>query len=45
MPGVGRGQKKVSAPLQLELQTVLNLHVDAGKRTQVLSENTQCGCS
>lgn len=31
-----RCQKRVSDPVQLELQVVVNLHVNAGNQTQVL---------
>jgi hypothetical protein len=35
-----QGQKKMLYPLELQVQTVVRLHVDAGNQTQVLWMNT-----
>ena len=34
MPGIGRGQKRASDPLELELEMVVGLHESAGNRIQ-----------
>lgn len=37
-----RGQEKAMGSLEWELQIVVRLCVDAGNRTQILSENGAC---
>lgn len=39
---VWRGQKMVSDPLELELQTVMSFQLGAGNRSQVLWKSSQC---
>lgn len=41
MPRDHRGQKKVSYPLELELQVFLSNHVGAGNKTWVLCKSSQ----
>ena len=42
MPGACRGQKRVLDHLELELQRVVNHHVDAGNQTQFLCKSNKC---
>jgi hypothetical protein len=38
----GSGQKRVSDPLELDLQMAVNHHVGAGKQTQVFCRSSKC---
>jgi hypothetical protein len=38
-----RGQRKVSDPLKLELQTVINHHVGAGNQTLLFNKSSHSG--
>lgn len=38
----GRTQQGVSVLLELELETVVNCHVDTGNKTQVLLKTSEC---
>lgn len=41
MPSIFGGQRQVSNPLKLELQTVSSHHVGSGSCTQVLCKNSR----
>lgn len=41
-PGAGRGKKRVSDFLDLELGMGMNHHVGSGKQTRVLSKSSKC---
>lgn len=42
IPGALRGQKSLSGPLELELQTTVNLHLGAGNCNWDLWESGLC---
>jgi hypothetical protein len=42
VPGIHRGQKRASDPLELEFQMVLSHHVVGRKQILVLCKNRQC---